>query len=272
MAQKILLRSVYGKVGMVYTINPCPDKNGKFCKWVKRVDSRGDMILTEAEKASDDYPYYIPENKEFKIQDGMEFDLSKPEDLSVWEAIKNAPIIATSRYEKDANGNYVIDGNVKDTSTHPRNGIAELYVDIPGLESENRVKKSQLVYEASKLIFEDSAEGHLKITKMMGKYMENMPASDVTEFLLGIAKRNPNRIIKLYNSPDSALYLLFIDAKDKHIINLKNGFYMYGDDVMLGATDNAVITWMRNKDNKKLVELIKQETYPEMYTKDVKKK
>ena len=78
-----------------------------------------------AEKASDDYPYYIPENKEFKIQDGMEFDLSKPEDLSVWEAIKNAPIIATSRYEKDANGDYVIDGNVYfgEITFYPASGL-----------------------------------------------------------------------------------------------------------------------------------------------------
>lgn len=273
MAQQILLRSVYGKVGMVYTINPCPDKKtGRFCKWVKKVDSKGDMIITDAEKNSPDFPYFIPENREFKVSDGQVFDLDNPYDLAEWEAIKNAPIIATSRYEKDANGNYVIDGNTRDTSTHPRNGVAELYVDIPGIETEARVKKSELVYKASKFIFEDSDAGRLKITKMMGKYMENAPSSDITEFLLEAAKRNPNRIIKLYTSDDAAYRLLFIDAKDKHIINLKNGMYLYGDDIILGATDDAVVTYFLNKDNKKVVEMIKKDTYPEMYKEDTKKK
>ena len=50
MSQKILLRSVYGKVGQIYTINPCPNDNGQFCKWVRRIDSQGNMILSDADK------------------------------------------------------------------------------------------------------------------------------------------------------------------------------------------------------------------------------
>ena len=159
---------------MIYTINPCPDKiTGRFCKWVKPVDSKGDMILTDKDRNSEDYPYFIPENKEFKVSDGTTFDLSDPFQLAEWESIKNAPIIASSRYEKDANGNYKIDGNIKDTSSHPRNGVAELYVDIPGVETAARVSKQKLVFEASKLIFDDpkGAEGRLRITRILGKHM-----------------------------------------------------------------------------------------------------
>lgn len=101
----------------------------------------------------------------------------------------------------------------------------------------------------------------------MGKYMANMPASDVTEFLLGVAKRTPQKIIKLYTSEDSALRLLFVDAKDKNVITRKNGIYMFGDDIILGATDDAVITWMLDKTNKKVVDLMKEQTYPELYKK-----
>jgi len=254
-------------VGMIYTINPCPDKiTGRFCKWVKPVDSKGDMILTDKDRNSEDYPYFIPENKEFKVSDGTTFDLSDPFQLAEWESIKNAPIIASSRYEKDANGNYKIDGNIKDTSSHPRNGVAELYVDIPGVETAARVSKQKLVFEASKLIFDDpkGAEGRLRITRILGKHMKNAPESDVTEYLLDLAKRNPNKIISLYNSNDSQLRLLFIDAKENRVIISKNGIFMYGD-TLLGATDDAVITWMKDPKNNKLLQLMMEETYPDMY-------
>lgn len=259
---------------MVYTINPCPDpQTGRFCKWVKPVDSKGDMILTEADKNSSDYPYFIPETKEFKIQDGTELDLSDPFQLAEFEAIKNAPIIASNRYEKDEKGNYKIDGNIKDTSNHPRNGVAELYIDIPGIETAAKVDRQKLIFTACKFIFNDpkGAEGRLRITKMLGKHMQQAPESDVTEYLLDLAKRNPNKIIELYTSNDSQLRLLFIDAKEKHVINLKNGMYIYGETV-LGATDTAVLSWMHEPANGKLLQMITEEVYPEYASKDTKKK
>lgn len=282
MSQKILLRSVYGKVGQIYTINPCPNNNGQFCKWVRRIDSQGNMILSDADKnesvtLSDGtkmplLQYLIPENKEFKIQDGQEFDLSKIEDLAEWEAIKNAPLIASSRYEKNPDGTYKIDGNVYDRTTHPRNGAAELYVDIPGIETEARVSKAEKVYNASKYIFESSQEKRLQITKIMGKHMEAMPPSDITEYLIEVAKRNPDRIIKLYKDENVSDRLLFMDAKDKHVIILKGGFYIYGEDINLGATDDNAVAWLIDPKNKKIAEMIRQDTYPEMYKKDTKTK
>ena len=275
MNQKILLRSVYGKVGQIYTINPCPESNGQFCKWVRRVDSAGNMILSDADRngtveLADGtkmplLQYLIPENKEFKIQDGQEFDLSKIEDLAEWEAIKNAPLIASNRYEKNPDGSYKIDGNIYDKTTHPRNGAAELYVDIPGVETEIRVSKAEKVYQASKFIFESSQDKIYDITRMMGKQMKGMPPSDVTEYLIEVAKRNPDRIIKLYNDENASFRLLFMDAKDKHIIVLKNGFYTYGEDINLGASDDSAVAWLINPKNKKIVTMIEKDTYPEMY-------
>jgi hypothetical protein len=43
----VTLRSVYGKVGQKYFIQPQADpKTGRFPDCVKRVDSHGDIILT----------------------------------------------------------------------------------------------------------------------------------------------------------------------------------------------------------------------------------
>ena len=49
-SNKIILRSVYGKVAKYY-IQPCKDpKTGRFPDCVKPVDSHGDIRLTDKEK------------------------------------------------------------------------------------------------------------------------------------------------------------------------------------------------------------------------------
>jgi hypothetical protein len=40
---------------------------------------------------------------------------------------------------------------------------------------------------------------------------------------------------------------------------------MYADNISLGATDSAVITWMKQPRNQKLLSLIKKDTYPDLY-------
>ena len=93
-----------------------------------------------------------------------------------------------------------------------------------------------------------------------------MPDADVEDYLLGIAEKDPDKIIKLYTGDDLALRLLFIEAREKKVIIVKNGVYLYsGTDVVLGATDDAVLTWMKNAKNKKTLELIRRDVFPENY-------
>ena len=46
---------------------------------------------------------------------------------------------------------------------------------------------------------------------------------------------------------------------------VKNKLYIYADNIVLGATDDAAITWMKDPKNKKVLELIKKDTYPDLY-------
>ena len=70
----ITLRSVFGKVGQKYFIQPCRNpKTGQYPDFVKRVNSMGDMILTDAERNSG--KYFIPETEVFIIEDGKTFNL-----------------------------------------------------------------------------------------------------------------------------------------------------------------------------------------------------
>ena len=268
----IILRSVYGKVGQKYYIQPCKDpKTGRLPDCVKKVNSQGDMILKDAERNSG--KYYVKETDVFTIQDGTTFNLDDDIEKAQWESIKNCPLIAPDRYAKDSNGNLLIDGTVGWNNPKPRYGIAELYIERPGYEAAQKVSRKKLIHNAASYIINDprGAEGRVLIAKLLGKHMSNIPDADVTDYLLTISEKDPNKIIGLYTGSDTTLRLLFIEAKDKRVIYLKNKLYLYADNIVLGATDDAVITWMKDPKNSKVLELIKKDTYPDLYEDDKKK-
>ncbi len=267
----IVLRSVYGKVGMKYMINPAKDPNTKqYPDSVRRVDSNGDMILSDADRNSG--KVFIPENAVITVEDGTTFDLSNELQNAQWEAIKNCKLIAPSRLAKDANGDSLIDGKQDKYTTRPRYGVAELYIDMPGLETAQRVSKKKLVHKALDFIFNDEQglEGLLTKAKLLGHRMVNAPAADVEDYLVSVAEKNPKKIIDLYTGTDTRLRLLLVDAREKKVIYVKDKLYMYADNIVLGATDTAVITWMKDPKHKKILDLITKDTYPDLYPEDKK--
>lgn len=264
----VILRSAYGKVGQQYFIQPCRDKNGMLPSCVRRVDSKGDMILSYEDKQQP-IENFIPEDQMFVIEDGKTFDLNNPREAAEWEAIKNCFLIAESRDAKDSQGNYLIDGTRDPNARQPRYGRAELYIERPGILSEKRVTRTKLVVKAKNFIINDERgyDGLLIIAKVLGRNMTNQPAADVEDYLLSVADKNPEKIIELYTGGDLQLKLLFITAKEKGIIRKQHGLYMYGEDdnVTLGASDSAVLEWMKQPRNQKTLQLIRQDTYPEVY-------
>lgn len=256
----IVLRSVYGKV-KTYHFSPVKGKNGLFPKCVKRVriNASGDseMILSENELNSEERDYFIPEDMEIIVEDGTEFNLNDPFQANQWEAIKNSILIVPDRDARDNDGNLIIDGDKK------RYGIAELYIDRPGEESQKRVSRMKLVTRAYMFIENDSPAGRLTKTKLLGKAMRNAPDSDVQDYLYTRADKEPALIIDLYTGNDTHLKLLFIDAVDMGVIRKSSGVYMYGDTA-LGVTEDAVILYLKSPSNIKMLDSIKMEVYPDM--------
>lgn len=267
----VVLRSVFGKVGQKYFIQPQRDKTGRFPKCVKRVDANGDIILTreELEAESRGEAAFIPETKTFIIEDGKTYNLDNIYEAAEWEAIKNCAFIAPDRYAKNENGDYLIDGTVDPKSKKPRYGTAELYVDRPGYDAQRRVTRKKLITEAFNYIINDERgyEGRLLVARVLGRNMTNQPNADVEEYLLNIAEKTPEKIINCYTGGDIQLRMLFIDAKEKGVITRKNGLYLFGEDgsVTLGASDSAAIEWMKSQKNQKTLALIRKDTYPEMF-------
>lgn len=260
MSNKIVLRNVRGKVNLI-KIEPCKDPNtGNYPDCVKRVDSHGDMILSEKELNDPNRPYFIREDQVFDIVDGTTFNLDNIQERFIWEAIKNCPLIAPDMYAKDKNGDSLINGNAN------RYGVAELYIERPGVESARRISRKKLKHDAESYIYGDDRgpEGRVLKARLLGHKMDNMPDADVTDYLLQVADKDPEKIIGLYTGGDIKVRLLFIQAKEKHIINYKNKLYIYADDVVLGATDEAAILYLKDPKNSSVFKLIKQDTYPEL--------
>ena len=267
----VVLRSVFGKVGQKYFIQPQRNSRGRYADCVKRVDAHGDIILTpsELEKESRGEAAYIKEDEVFVIEDGKTFNLDDIYEAAIWEAIKDCPLIAPDRFAKNDKGEYLIDGTTDPKSKRPRYGTAELYIDRPGYESQRRVTRRKLIVEASNYIMNDERgyEGRLLVAKVLGRDMKNLPNADVEDYLLSIAEKTPEKIINCYTGGDIQLRMLFIEAKEKGVIYKKNGLYLFGEEgqVTLGATDNAVVEWMKSAKNQKTLSLIRKDTYPEMF-------
>lgn len=269
----IVLRNIYDKItDMKYFIQPCRDKvTGQYPKCIKRVknlsDPNSEMIMSDKER--DDYSEgkvaFFPENHIFVVQNGKTYNLDNIWDAAEWEAIKNCPLIVPDRNARDKYGNLLIDGPISKPNKPTRNGVAELYIDRPGLDTQRRVSKKQLIHKAESYIYDDvrGADGQRNMARILGKDMSNQPIADVIDFLIRIAEKDPNKIINLYTGGDIALRLLFIEAKEKNVIYLKNKLYLYGDSIVLGATDDAALAWMKDPKNLQVLELIKKDTYPE---------
>jgi hypothetical protein len=264
----IILRSVWGKVGMKYFIQPSKDpKTGRYPECVRRVDSNGDMILSDVDRNSG--KYFIKEDETFTIEDGTVFNLEDEYQRNEWEAIKNSPLIAPDRFAKDSKGDSLIDGTLDMSSRRPRYGVAELYVYKPGAVATARVSRKKLIHKAINFILEEEQglTGLLTKAKLLGKRMDNAASSDVEDFLIKTAEKDPDKIIDLYTGSDTQLRLLLIDAVDNEVIRVKDRVYTY-DTTILGASDKAVISWMKQPKNQRILELIRKDTYPHLYVKE----
>lgn len=269
-SNKIIIRSVRGKVGNQVLIQPCKDpKTGKYPDCVKKVDSNNDMILSEKELNDPNRIYFIKETDVFTIVDGTTFDLDDVRDKFIWEAIKNCPLIAPDYFAKDNNGNSLINGTPGWNSKQPRYGVAELYVERPGVEANRRVSRKKLRYNAENYIYNDERgyDGRVLKAKLLGHRMDNMPDADVTDYLLQVAEKDPEKIINLYTGGDMTVRLLFIEAREKKVIIYKDKLYSY-NDVVLGASDEAAILYLKDPKNARVLKLIKQDTYPELIDKE----
>lgn len=263
MGSEIIIRSVYGKVNQTYFIQPCPNpKTGKLAACVKTIDSNGDMILSEddVDQMSRGLKYFVPADKVFEVVDGTVFDLDDIVDRAHWEAIEYCNWIAKDRYERDASGELIIDGGAK------RYGVADLYVERPGEIAKAKINKKQIIHRACDYIYNDSESDRIKKCRVLGRNLQNAMPSDILDFLIDKAEKDPKKIIELYEGEDWKMQLFILDAIDRGVIRKSEGLYKY-DDKMLGGSIEATVGFLKDFRYKAIRESIRMETYPELLPK-----
>lgn len=254
----ITLRTVY-KI-KEYHLQPTKQPNGLNWPWVKPVEMGPDgethMILSEAERNNPEHVYFIPEDMDITVTEGTTFDLSDPLQYNKWKSIENCDLIAPMRDARDSDGNLLIDGNKK------RYGIAELYVDVAGEDSQRSVNRRKVIHDAVDFVLNDSPDGILTKCRLLGRNMKNAPLTDAQDYLLQLADKSPQRVIDLYTGQDTGLQLLILDAKEKGVLKKINGWYMYGE-TNLGANEEAVLVFLKTPLNKPILDALKAHLYPE---------
>lgn len=243
-----------------YHFTPLPDRNGLRKPFVKEVRADADgtthMVLSEEERNDPNSKYFLPEDMDIVVTEGTTFDLSDPLDYNKWEAIKDSDLIVPMRDARDENGVLLIDGDKK------RYGIAEIYVDVAGEDSERRINRRKKILEAQQFVLNDSPNGILSKCRLIGRDMKNAPFTDAQDYLLEEADKHPDRVIDLYRGQDTGLQLLLLEGREKNIINKVNGWLMYGD-TNLGATDEAAVMFLKSPMNTKIFEALKRHVFPE---------
>ena len=270
MNNEIILRSAYGKVNQTYFIQPCPNpRTGRFPDCVRLVKgdaSKGptEMILSEddIDRMNRGEAHFIPADAVFEIVDGTRFDLDDPIDAAKWAAIEHCNWIAKDRFQRDAEGNLIIDGNAR------KYGVADLYVERPGEITKFKMDKKQVVFKAMQYIYEDSETERIKKCRVLGRNLSTAIPADILDYLIEIAERDPKKILNLYEGEDWKMQLFILDAIDRGVIRKADGIYKY-DDKMLGGSMEATVTFLRDIRYKKLLDSIKRETYPELQPKQI---
>lgn len=265
MNNEIIIRAAYGKVNQIYFIQPCPNpRTGRYpdcVRLVKGDPSTGatEMILSEDDirKMNSGEAHFIPSDAVFEIVDGTRFDLNDVVDSAKWAAIEHCTWIAKDRFQKDSEGNLIIDGSAR------KYGVADLYVERPGEITKMKVNKKERIFKACRYIYEDSEKERIKKCKVLGRNLSNAFPADVLDYLIEIAEKNPNKIIDLYEGEDWKMNLFILDAIERGVIRRSDGIYKY-DDKLLGASLEATITLLRDIRFKKLLDSIKIDTYPEL--------
>ena len=278
----IILQSAYNKTpGQKYYIQPCKDPaTGEYPSCVREVlDERThQMILSETDKEDmKKGVVLLPASKPIVVQHGTTFDLSVPRQKAEWEAIKNSSMIAKDRFEKNADGTYVVDGEKPyETETgviRGRFGKADLYIFRPGVAAKNRNSIRELVFKATELVLHDPAglSGWITKCKLLEKDMSRSNENDVKDYLLTQAEKYPEKIIELYTGTTTQIRLLLLEAMNKHVIRKNGGLILYSDDIVLGSNMDTAVAYLSQPEHNQVKKLIEQETFPDLFAKKAEK-
>lgn len=266
----IIIKSATNKTNQTFYIAPCVDPStGLMPSHIRRVDSNGDMILSEKDKQElAEGKIFLPIDEPIIVTHGKTFNLNNPLEKAQWDAIKYSRMISKSRFERDANGNLVIDGPVttldKYGNAKGTYGIADLYIETPGEISKSKNSHRKLVLEAQNLILKSNHSEQIRLCKLLEKDMSRANPYDVEDFLFTMAEKNPNKIKSLFIGTNAEIRMLLITAIERKVVMKKDNLLTYNDTIILGSSLDKAVEFLQIPKNVTIKDMIQKETYPEL--------
>lgn len=223
---------------------------GEYPECVRKVTSSNDIIYKNTDNPGD---YYVKETDSIFVKQGSSFDLDNDIQRKQWEAIKFSDLIFDSKGKYDEDGN-----EISAPSEHaPANAI--FYV----VRQEDEVKKknqaSRLKNKALNFIYQDSDTGLALKAKVLGSFVKDSTREEIEDYVVSLAMKDPQRVINLYTGSDMKLHLVFLEAKDKHILLNKGGIFVYGDSNIIGRTEDDCVNYFKQPENKLITDRIIKE-------------
>ena len=244
----IEIRSIY-KDGK-HTVQPAFDPKTGWYAGVER--------LSDEDKKKRKYYVTVGEIKEnarnntkITLENGFIFDLNDPVDAVNWEWVKHLPCLAMSFAEAQS-------------------GKALFYVHIEGREAEETNKRTELKFEAMRLVMEDPSTNYENRALLLGLDMEGEEPSVIKEFLLDVANKTPEKIHRIYRDKTMKIYLLFAKARKANFITFDeaNGVFRYGSTI-LGVTDDSSIAYLQQ--NEDILDLLERDVNPDYFQRQEEK-
>lgn len=224
--KRIQLRSVHGKTGQPVHIEPTHVK-GRDTVWL------GIPRLTAEQQQkmyANGYSLAVPGESFIDIPDGFDIDLGTEEGLYLWEWIEPAPQIVTLNDQFDPD--------------KPHEGAdKELFIIIPSEEIEKRAKSFTNRSEAALWIQSLSPLKWYDIARVIGSGMDGGSPLDLFNYLMDVAEKTPERLLKLKTDNQFDQKLLIRRLLDAGIMQQGEGGYRY-NNVFLGTSEEQVIHYM----------------------------
>jgi len=224
----IVLKSVF-KNGK-YTVQPAKDPKTNWFHGIKR--------LSEDQKRN--LKFWTSPDSKLTLVDGIEFDLNDEIQAANWEWVKHLPCVAM------------------DFDSCQKTPSAQFYVHIAGREAREANKATDLKFRAMKYIMEDSPSEYENRALLLDNDLTGESPEEIKTVLLGIAERQPTRIIAAYEAKNSNIKLLYIKAKQRNIIEQKDGVITFGSYI-LGVNQDSAIAFLQAKEHDQILKLLEKD-------------
>lgn len=235
---KITLKSVFSKDQKVM-VDPVWDYQRQ---WYKGMDR-----LSDDQKKKMDF--YVDENSTATLQNGVTFDLDDKVGRMQWDWIQWCPIIA------------------EDFAACQRSPRALFYIDNEEREAQKGLSEAETILKAMNYVQTDKPQNWKTRVRLLGLNMDEDPDLTIKNYLMKMARKldTAYKVINVYENNELGVQLLFLQARDKGIIEQKNGAFLFGSTV-LGISEDTVIKYLQDPANSTVIEQISKETNPEHHS------